>query len=42
MGAGELKGLGIKDREEAQRAFKGRVTRTRKIRAPRRTLGDEL
>jgi hypothetical protein len=42
VGAGELKGLGIRDGEEAQGASEGRVTRTRKIRAPRRAPGDEL
>jgi hypothetical protein len=42
MDAGELKRLDIRDGEEAQGASKGRVTRTRKIRAPRRAPGDEL
>jgi hypothetical protein len=42
IGASELEGLGIKDREEAQGTSEGRVTRTRKIRAPRRAPGDEL
>jgi hypothetical protein len=42
IGASELKGLGIRDGEEAQETSEGRVTRTRKIRAPRRAPGDEL
>jgi len=42
VGAGELEGLSIRDREEAQEASEERVTRTRKIRAPRRAPGDEL
>jgi hypothetical protein len=42
IGAGELEGLGIGDEEEAQGTSEGRVTRTRKIRSPRRAPGDEL
>jgi hypothetical protein len=42
VGASELEGLGIGGGEEAQGATEGRVTRTRKIRAPRRAPGDEL
>jgi len=42
VGASELEGLGIGVREEAQGTSEGRVTRTRKIRAPRRAPGDEL
>lgn len=42
VGASELEGLGIEVGEEAQGASEGRVTRTRKIRAPRRAPGDEL
>jgi hypothetical protein len=42
VGASELEGLGIGGGEEAQGTSKGRVTRTRKIRAPRRAPGDEL
>jgi hypothetical protein len=38
VGASELEGLGTRGGVEA----KGRVTRTRKIRAPRRAPGDEL
>ena len=38
VGANELEGLGIGGGEEAQGISEGRVTRTRKIRAP----GDEL
>jgi len=40
VGASELEGLGIG--KEAQGTSEGRVTRTRKIRAPRRAPGDEL
>jgi hypothetical protein len=42
VGANKLKGLSIRDGEEAQRTSEERITRTRKIRAPRRTAGDEL
>jgi len=42
VGASKLEGLGIRDGKEAQETSEGRVTRTRKIRAPRRALGDEL
>jgi hypothetical protein len=42
VGASELEGLGIGDGKEAQGTSEGRVTRTRKIRAPRRAPGDEL
>jgi hypothetical protein len=42
IGASELEGLGIENGEEAQETSKGRVTRTRKIRAPSRAPGDEL
>jgi hypothetical protein len=42
VGASELKGLGIRGGEEAQGTPEGRVTRTRKIRQPRRALGDIL
>ena len=38
VGASELEGLGIRGEQEAQGTSEGRVTRTRKIRAP----GDEL
>ena len=41
-GVWELEGLGIGGEEEAQGTSEGRVTRTRKIRVPRRTPGDEL
>jgi hypothetical protein len=40
--ASELEGLGIGVGEQAQGTSEGRVTRTRKIRAPRRAPGDEL
>ena len=42
VGANELEGLDIEVEEEAQGTSEGRVTRTRKIRAPRRAPGDEL
>ena len=42
VGVSELEGLGIEVGEESQGASEGRVTRTRKIRAPRRAPGDEL
>jgi hypothetical protein len=42
VGDSKFKGLNIGDREEAQGTSKGRVTRTRKIRAPYRAAGDEL
>jgi hypothetical protein len=42
VGASELEGLGIGGGQEAQGTFEGRITRTRKIRAPRRAPGDEL
>jgi hypothetical protein len=42
IGASELEGLGIGDEEEAQGTSEGRVTRTRRIRSPRRAPGDEL
>ena len=42
MDASELEGLRIWGGEEAQGISEGRVTRTRKIRAPRRAPGDEL
>ena len=41
VGASELEGLGIGGGEEAKGISEGRVTRTRKIRAPR-APGDEL
>jgi hypothetical protein len=42
VGASELEGLGIGSGQEAQGTSEGRVTRTRKIRAPPRAPGDEL
>jgi hypothetical protein len=42
VGASELEGLGIGGGEEAKGISEGRVTRTRKVRAPRRAPGDEL
>jgi hypothetical protein len=42
VGASELEGLGIRGGQEAQGTSERRVTRTRKIRAPRRAAGDEL
>jgi hypothetical protein len=42
VGASELEGLGIEVEKEGQRTSEGRVTRTRKIRAPRRAPGDQL
>jgi hypothetical protein len=42
VGASELEGLGIRVGEEAQETVEGRVTRTRKIRQPRRAPGDIL
>jgi hypothetical protein len=42
VGASELEGLGIRGGEEAQGTSGGRITRTRKIRAPHRAPGDEL
>jgi hypothetical protein len=42
VGASEFEGLGIRDGEEAQGTPEGRVTRTRRIRQPRRAPGDVL
>jgi hypothetical protein len=42
VGASELEGLGVGGAEEAQGNPEGRVTRTRKIRQPRRAPGDVL
>jgi hypothetical protein len=42
VGASELEGLGIGGGEEAQGTPEGRVTRTRRIRQPRRAPGDVL
>ena len=42
VGASELEGLGTGSGVEAKGISEGRVTRTRKIRAPRRAPGDEL
>ena len=42
VGVSELEGLGIGGEAEAKGISEGRVTRTRKIRAPRRAPGDEL
>jgi hypothetical protein len=42
VGASELEGLGIRGGEETRGASEGRVTRTRKIRAPCRAPRDEL
>jgi hypothetical protein len=42
IGNNEPERLSMEGGEEAQRTSEGRVTRTRKIRAPRRAPGDEL
>jgi hypothetical protein len=42
VSASGLEGLGIAGREESQGTSEGRVTRSRKIGAPRRAPGDEL
>jgi hypothetical protein len=42
VGASELEGLGIRGGEETQGTPEGRITRTRRIRQPRRALGDIL
>jgi hypothetical protein len=42
MGASERERLGIEGGEEAQGTSEGRMTRTCKIRAPRRAPEDEL
>jgi hypothetical protein len=42
VGASELEGLGIRGGEEAQGTPEGRVTRTRRIKPPRRAPGDIL
>jgi hypothetical protein len=42
VGASELEGLGIGVGKEAQGTPEGRITRTRRIRQPRRAPGDVL